>query len=235
MSRRVARLDHAVQSEQVVAIGKRRVRFRKRVQDRLVVLVHKHHGAPARFPVQGFQQVCKASRRGQVLGRHAQAPFGGGELLHHVRFEHSPLRETAAAEVEPHYGVAFRPVPAIVDMEPGELRLVALEQLLDGVQEQALTEPAGTRQEVVLAAVDQSRDVIGLVHVVAVALHAPRERSACRSGSLRLVTGSSYRIATCRKIAARADEHLLIDQIGLGRAVRAAEPGVEPPAPPCTL
>ena len=46
-----------------------------------------------------------------------------------------------------------RPVPPVVDGQPLEQRLVALEQLLAGVQEQALAEAPRARQEVVLSLV----------------------------------------------------------------------------------
>ena len=60
-----------------------------------------------------------------------------------------------------------RPVPPVVDGETLEQRLVALEQLLAGVQEQALAETPRARQEVVLSLLEQLPNVSGLVHVVA--------------------------------------------------------------------
>ena len=64
----------------------------------------------------------------------------------------------------------YRPVPPVVDGESFEQRLVALEQLLAGVEEQALAEAPGARQEVVLSLVEQLPNVSGLVHVVAAPL-----------------------------------------------------------------
>ena len=49
----------------------------------------------------------------------------------------------------------------VVDVEPLEQRLVALEQLLEGVDEQTPAKAARARQEVALAAVDQALDVLG--------------------------------------------------------------------------
>ena len=178
----VVGLDHAVQAAQVVAVGECCFRSAQYVQDRFVVLVHQHHDSSPRLPVQGFQQVREAAGRGQVFGRHSQSSLGGGELLHDVGFQQAGLSEAAAAEVEPHHRVAFRPVPAVVDMEPFEQGFVALEQLLDRVQQQALAEPARARQEVVLASVEQPLDAGCLVDVVAVllahlaeGLHADRQ------------------------------------------------------------
>ena len=57
-----------------------------------------------------------------------------------------------------------------MDVESLEQRLVALEQLLERVQEQALAEPPRPRQEVVLALGDQPFDEGSLVDVVAVLL-----------------------------------------------------------------
>ena len=57
------------------------------------------------------------------------------------------------------------PVPPIVNGEAPEQRLAALEQLLDGVHEEALAEPPRTRQEVVPALVHQPPNAGGLVRV----------------------------------------------------------------------
>ena len=80
---------------------------------------------------------------------------------------------SAAAEVEPHDRVAHRTVPAVVDMQPREQRLVTLEQFLQRVEEQALAEAAGTRQEVVTAFAEQACDVRRLVHVSSSSAPAP--------------------------------------------------------------
>ena len=80
------------------------------------------------------------------------------------------LLEVVAAEIEPHHRMARRPVPAIVDVEPLEERLAALEELLQGIQEQAFAEAPRARQEVVRAFIEQPFDIGRLVHVVAVRL-----------------------------------------------------------------
>ena len=168
---RVARLDRPVQPAQVVAVGARHLRLlHQRVQDRLVVLVHQHHHPLPGLLVQSFQQICEAARRRQVFGCHPVAPFGRGELLHDACFQQPRLAKVAAAEVQPHHRMPLRPVVAVVDVEPREQLLVALEQLLQRVQEQALAEPPRARQEVVLALVEQPLDVGRLVDVVAVLL-----------------------------------------------------------------
>ena len=77
-------------------------------------------------------------------------------------------RKPAAAEAQAHNRMTNRPVPATVNGQPPEQRLVALEQLLDRVQEQALAEAPGAREDVVLALVDQPRDAGGLVDAVVV-------------------------------------------------------------------
>ena len=71
--------------------------------------------------------------------------------------------------------MANRPVPVLVDVQPLEQGLVALEQVLAGVEEQALAEAPRPRQEVVGALVHQPPDVRGLVDVVAVFLANPAE------------------------------------------------------------
>ena len=89
-----------------------------------------------------------------------QAPFGGGELLHEVGLQQAGFSEAAAAAVQPYHRVAFRPVPAVVEVEP-------FEQLLDRVQEQALAKAAGARQEVVLNGLQNDVATASMDHVVA--------------------------------------------------------------------
>ena len=61
-----------------------------------------------------------------------------------------------------------RPIPAVVDVKPLEQWFVALEHLLERVQEQALAKAPWARQEIVRTLVEQSADVGGFIDVVAV-------------------------------------------------------------------
>ena len=58
----------------------------------------------------------------------------------------------------------------VVDVEPLEQRLVALEQILQRVEEQTLAKATRTRQEVVLASIHQLPQVGGLIDIVMVLL-----------------------------------------------------------------
>ena len=120
--------------------------------------------------MQRFQQGGKSSGRCVVVGHYLCPALRRSELLLEVQHQLARLLEVAAAEAEAQHGMPHRPVPPVVDGEPLEQRLVALEQLLAGVQEQALAEAPRARQEVVLALVEQPPDIGGLVDVVAVAL-----------------------------------------------------------------
>ena len=66
--------------------------------------------------------------------------------------------------------MAHGPVPLAVDVEPGEQCLVAFEQLLQRVQQQALAEPPRAREEVVGALLDQAPNEGGFIDVVAIRL-----------------------------------------------------------------
>ena len=92
------------------------------------------------------------------------------QLVHYFLVQIARFPEVATAEAEAQHGMPHRPVPPVVDGEPLEQRLVALEQLLAGVEEQALAEAPRARQEVVLSLVEQLPNVSGLVHVVAAPL-----------------------------------------------------------------
>ena len=206
----VAVLDRAVQPAQVVAVGGglrvggggrfaalacRRRSFQG-VQDRPVVLVHEDDDALARPVVQRLQKVGEASRgRGNVGGRQPGPAFARSELPHDARVQLRRPLEVAAGEAQPYDGTALRPVPRVVDGQSAEQGLVALVQLLEGVHEQALAEPAGSRQEVVLAGtVHNSPGVGGLVDIV-VALLADLAEGLDADGKLPLLhAGNSIRL-----------------------------------------
>ena len=57
-------------------------------------------------------------------------------------------RTGASREVDLKNGVAFAPVPIIVDGKATEECLVALEQFLQGVEKEALAKAAGAGQEI---------------------------------------------------------------------------------------
>ena len=107
---------------------------RRTLHDRLVVLVHEDRDPLTVLVVQRFEHGAEASGDGGVFRREAGPPLDGGELLGQARLHLVRPREVAAAEAQAHHGVANRPVPPAVDVEPGEQRLVALEQLLQRVR-----------------------------------------------------------------------------------------------------
>ena len=105
--------------------------------------------------MQRLQQMAKPSRSGVEATGNRRFILDGGQLGHHFLVQVARFHEIAAAEVEPHYWVAYGPVPAAVNVEPYEQRLVALEQFLQRVQQEALAKTPRARQEVVLAFVRQ--------------------------------------------------------------------------------
>jgi len=139
----------------------------QRIEYRLVVLVDEHRRPLAGAFVQRFEQGRETPRLGAAFGVDRLAPLDGGELLLRACLHVTGGGEASAAEAQAHHGMAHRPVPVLVDGEPLEQRLAALEQLLAGVEEQALAEAARAREEVVLAFVQEPPDVPGLVDVVA--------------------------------------------------------------------
>ena len=168
---RVLVLDDRVDAVQKVAVCPGDLRRIQRVQDRLVVLVDQHRHRLSGAPVQGFQQQCETSGSCVVLGtRQSRMPFGGGELFHEVGFQMTGLLEVAGSEAQAQHRMAHRPIPVLVDVEALEEPLVAFEQLLQRIQEQALAEAPRAGEEVVSTGVQQSPDVGGLVDVVAVVL-----------------------------------------------------------------
>ena len=118
--------------------------------------------------MQCFDQCCEAALGSGAVGRHACIVFEIGELVGEVGCQTAGLAEAASGETEPNHRVAYAPIPVVVDGEATEQRLAALEELLQGVHEKALTETPRAREKVVGAFRDQLLDVRGLVDVVAV-------------------------------------------------------------------
>ena len=136
----IAVLDRRVEAAQKVAVGAGDFRVIQGVQDRLVVLVDQHRDSLTRTLVERFQQAGETSRHGDGLANHSGTAFDGSQLIHQVGLQGARLCEVAAAEAQAQDGVPNRPVPVIVNVLPLEQGLVALEQLLAGVEEQALAE-----------------------------------------------------------------------------------------------
>ena len=192
----VAVLDHRIEAAQEVPIGAGDVRRLQRIQNRLVVLVHQHHYPLSGPAVQRREQRGEAPGGRGVVSGHLRFGLGGGQLLHDARLKEARLFEIAGAEAEPQHRVADRPVVAAVDVQTVEQRLVALEQLLQCVEEQALAEAPGAREEVVGAFLDQPPDVGGLVDVVA-ALLTDRAEGLDADGQLASGTHGEAAYLTC--------------------------------------
>ena len=167
---RVGHLDVGVEAAQEVPICPGQLGAVESVEDRLVVLVDEQHHAPAGTPVHLRDQASQPCRQRTRPGAHSRAFLGGLELGVHVGAQPVGIAEHPAAEVEAQHRMAHRPVPAATYGEAVEQLLATLEQLLDGVEKQALAESPRPRQEVVRAPVDQPGDVGRLVDVVAAVL-----------------------------------------------------------------
>ena len=166
---RIAVLDDGVQAAQEIAVGAGHLRRIQRIQNWLVAFIHQHrHSTPGAL-VQRFDQVGEALRGRRIGGTQAGLPFRPVQLRGKADVQMVCLGEVPPPEADPQHG-AGRPVPLIVDGQPPEQFLAALEEFLDGVQQQALAEAPGAGQEIMPALVHQLPDMGGLVHIVAALL-----------------------------------------------------------------
>ncbi len=86
-------------------------------------------------------------------------------------------------EAQAHDWVRMTPVPAVMDVQSLEQRLIALEQLPHGVQQQALAKPPRPRQEAEPALADQPLKIGRLVdQIAAVGAHRSEGRATQRIG-----------------------------------------------------
>ena len=125
--------------------------------------------------MQRLDEMPEAGHGRVVPAFDASAPLDGVDLRQRVLGQQAPLVEDAPAETEPHNGVGH-PLPSIVNSQPAEQLLGALEEFPDGVQQQALAKAPGAGQEVVPALIHQPADVVGLVDVVEAFLADQPER-----------------------------------------------------------
>ena len=124
---RVALLDDRVQPAQRQPVGFGNVRSPNGIEERLVVFVHQDGHALAGALVQLGYQVPKPGPRAVAGGGHAEGVFHPRKLWNQVLRFPVGIEIVAAAEVDANDRAAHGPIPAIVDGEPPEQRLAALE------------------------------------------------------------------------------------------------------------
>ena len=175
---RVGVLDRSVEPPQEIPVRPRGVGICDRVQDRFVVLVHQHNHPLACLEVQIFQHEREPSRCGQtgVIARYSRSPLNSEQLSFHIVFQTARFSVRPAIETQTQHRVAHRPIPTPVHRQPFKQLLVALEQLLQRVCEQALTETARSRQEIVRPIGDHPSCESGLVHIETTRLAHRAER-----------------------------------------------------------
>ena len=166
----VARLGRRVETEQVGRGWRGRFRGCRGCPGSASRIVHENRHAPAAALVQRLDQAPETEGRVVVAGGYLRLILHDAQLRGHFPPHVFRCPDVGAAEVEANHRMARRPVPVLVDVQPLEQRVRCLEQLLAGVEEQALAEAAGPGEEKVLGPVDQAPDVRGLVDVVAVLL-----------------------------------------------------------------
>ena len=164
----VAVLDHPVQAAQEVPVRPRNLRVRKRVQDRLVVFVHKHDNRQPGALAQPFDQLPEPQRRAGPHRLQLGASFHRGQLQFHVLPHTVRMAVFPGSKTEPRHRMPDSPVPFAVDGKPPEQVPVALEEFLQRVDQKALPEAPRARQEVMGALLHKTQHVRRLVDVIAV-------------------------------------------------------------------
>ena len=139
---RVRILQHRVQALQRVAHRGRPVAVVQVVEHGLVVFIHQHHHRLAVVRLGLPQQRGKAAGQGlHPLQRPQAEPLA--VLVEHLAdalLQLGAVAHAAPAEAETDHRMVPRPVPARLGRQTGEQRPVALEQLLEGIHQQALAE-----------------------------------------------------------------------------------------------
>ena len=176
----VAVLDDRVQAAQVVAVRAGHLRHIQGIENRLVVLVDEYRYPPAGPPVQRPDHMGESGRSALVACGDSRLALLHLQEVHHCGSKVVRSLEVPGAEAQPYDGVAHGPVPSVVDGESLEQPLAALEQLLAGVEEQALAEAPRTREEVVLAFVEQAVGCRPSCRRSSSPVRVSRGRSGCR-------------------------------------------------------
>jgi hypothetical protein len=163
-------LDDRIEVAQALAHGPCGLGVGDLVEDGLVVLVDQHHHALAVAGMGRAQQRGEAPGEGLAGGLNAQALGVDRKQLADLRLQLGAVAQHALAEAQAHHREASFPVPVPVGGKALKQRLVALEQLGQGIQEQGLAEAARSGQEIVRTLPDEAQGKVGLVDVVAIAL-----------------------------------------------------------------
>lgn len=115
------------------------------VEDRPVVFIVQDDDALAGRGLGSANQIAKTASD-IIAGPVATQTEAFGALPQQLFDAHL---QHPAGEVEPDDGVAARPVPTVMNIEAPKQGLAALEDLLEGVQKQALAEAAWAGEEVI--------------------------------------------------------------------------------------
>ena len=166
----------AYQSAQVVPFAACDFGHVTGIRDRLVALVDQHYNPLSDLSVQSADEVVEALRAGLVAQPHSGASANAVQLRSQVDMQVARAPEVPLAEAEAHDGMADGPVPALVGAQSFEECPIALEQLLQSVQEEALAEASRPRQKVMCPLLDKPHGNAGLVDVTAVVLAKRAER-----------------------------------------------------------
>jgi len=160
-------LKDAVQIAQAVSICPGPLRVLQYIKNRPVVFVDQYHRLSACFTMQLIQDMTESLGSG-CYGRGMQVKclFDPVQLTQYIIFQ--VLRRTdVSAEAQADHRMPDRPVPVRVDVESPEQRLVALEQLLQGTDQQTLAKAAGAGEKVEPSLPDHLPDQGRLVDIVA--------------------------------------------------------------------
>ena len=172
----VAILDRRVQSAQFIPVAACDFGHLKGIQDRIVVLVDQHYNPLSDLGVQSADEVVEALRAGLVTQLHSGAPANAVQLRSQVDMQVARALEVPLAEAKAHDGMTDGPVPALVGAQSLEECPIALEQLLQRVQEEALAEASRPRQKVMRPLLDKPQGKSGLVDITAAVLAELAER-----------------------------------------------------------
>lgn len=167
---RVGVLEHAVEVLEPVTQLPGGFRFEKVVEDRLVVLIDQHHHPLTTVPMRLLDQLAKTACDGAVLQRDAQRLGFGPQQFGDMQIKRFTAVQHAIGEAQTNHRMLHLPVPLVVDIEPLEQRLAALEQAAQGVEQQALAEAPRPGEEVVAALFHQPMEHWRLVDIVVATL-----------------------------------------------------------------
>ena len=160
-------LQDAVDFSKTIPVCTGLVVIFQHIQHRLVVFIDQYHDLLTGRLVQAGQNTPKpvGRIRDWRQGFEIERQHGLVQLVKHV-FLQGPGRADCSIQGQANHRMLDRPVPVRVNVQAPKQGLIALEQFLQGIDQQTLAETAGAKEKAVPPLIDHLPDQRRFIHII---------------------------------------------------------------------